>query len=168
VIHSAVGAINESDIELADASKAVIIGFNVVPDESARAMAEQRHIEIRLYRVIYEILDDLKKALSGMLEPEIREKLHGHAEVRQIFTAGKTTIAGCIVLDGVMRRGAKARLLRGGGPVWEGSIGSLRRVKDDVREVNAGLECGIILEGTNEVLVGDAIEAFVVQAKARE
>src|SRR4029079_1358921 len=161
IIHDAVGDIQESDLTLAAASNAVVIGFNTKMEAPARRAAEATKVDVRQYKVIYELLDDVQKALTGMLEPEMVESILGHAEVRQIFTAGKTTIAGCMVLDGSMRRGAKARLLRGGGSVWEGSIGSLRRVKDDVREVNAGLECGIILDGTNEVLVGDAIEAFV-------
>ncbi len=132
-------------MELADASKAVIIGFHVVPDEAARAMAEQRRVEIRLYRVIYEIFDDLKKALSGMLEPEIREKLHGHAEVRKVFKVSKIgNIAGCFVTDGHIQRGSKIRLIRGGVVITEDlTIESLKRLKDDVKEVKAGFECGI-------------------------
>ena len=168
VIHDGVGDITESDLTLAAASGAVVVGFNTKMETPARRVADSTKVDVRQYKVIYELLDDMQKALTGMLEPEMIESILGHAEVRQIFTAGKTTIAGCIVLDGVMRRGVKARLLRGGASAWEGSIGSLRRVKDDVREVNAGLECGIILEGTNDVLVGDAVEAFVVTAKARE
>jgi len=168
VIHDGVGDITESDLTLAAASGAVVVGFNTKMETPARRVADSTKVDVRQYKIIYELLDDMQKALTGMLEPEMIESILGHAEVRQIFTAGKTTIAGCIVLDGVMRRGVKARLLRGGATAWEGSIGSLRRVKDDVREVNAGLECGIILEGTNDVLVGDAVEAFVVTAKARE
>ena len=168
VIHDGVGDITESDLTLAAASGAVVVGFNTKMETPARRVADSTKVDVRQYKVIYELLDDMQKALTGLLEPEMIESILGHAEVRQIFTAGKTTIAGCIVLDGVMRRGVKARLLRGGASAWEGSIGSLRRVKDDVREVNAGLECGIILEGTNDVLVGDAVEAFVVTAKARE
>jgi translation initiation factor IF-2 len=168
VIHDGVGDITESDLTLAAASGAVVIGFNTKMEAPARRAAESTNVDVRQYKIIYELLADIQKALTGMLEPEMVESILGHAEVRQIFTAGKTTIAGCIVLDGVMRRGAKARLIRGGAPAWEGSIGSLRRIKDDVREVNAGLECGIVLEGTNDIQVGDAIEAFVVQAKARE
>jgi len=163
VIHSAVGAINESDIELADASKAVIIGFNVVPDESARAMAEHRHIEIRLYRVIYEILDDLKKALSGMLEPEIREKLHGHAEVRQIFKVSKLgNIAGCMITDGHISRGSKIRLIREGKIITEDlTIDTLKRLKEDVKEVKNGFECGIKLHGYDDIKIGDRFEGYI-------
>jgi translation initiation factor IF-2 len=163
VIHSAVGAINESDVELADASNAVIIGFHVAPDESARQMAEQRRVEIRLYRVIYEIFDDLKKALSGLLEPEVREKLHGHVEVRQVFKVSKIgNIAGCFVTDGHIQRGSKIRLIRDGKIITEDlSIETLRRVKDDVKEVKAGFECGIKLAGYDDIKVGDRFEAYV-------
>jgi translation initiation factor IF-2 len=163
VIHSAVGGITESDVELADASDAVIIGFHVVPDETARAMAEQRHVEIRLYRVIYEIFDDLKKALSGLLEPEVREKLHGHVEIRQVFKVSKIgNIAGCFVTDGHIQRGSKMRLIRDGRVVTEDlAIETLRRVKDDVKEVKAGLECGIKLAGYDDIKIGDRLEAYV-------
>jgi translation initiation factor IF-2 len=163
VIHAAVGAINESDVELADASSAVIIGFNVVPEESARAMAEHRRIEIRTYRVIYEIFDDLKKALSGMLEPEIREKLHGHVEIRQVFKVTRLgNIAGCFVTDGHIQRGSKIRLLRDGKIITEDlAIETLRRVKDDVKEVKAGLECGIKLQGYDDIKVGDVLEGYI-------
>src|SRR5690242_3169242 len=163
VIHSAVGPISESDVELADASKAVIIGFHVVPDDAARNMAEQRRIEIRTYRVIYEIFDDMKKALSGMLEPEIREKLHGHAEIRQVYKVSKIgNIAGCFVTDGHVQRGSKIRLLRDGKIITEDlQIETLRRVKDDVKEVKAGLECGIKLQGYDDIKVGDVLEAYI-------
>jgi translation initiation factor IF-2 len=167
VIHDGVGDITESDLTLAAASGAVVIGFNTKMEAPARRAAEQTKVDVRQYKVIYELLDDVQKALTGMLEPEMVETVLGHAEVRQIFTAGKTTIAGCMVLDGVIRRGAQARLMRAGAAAWTGSIGSLRRIKDDVREVNAGLECGIVLEGTNDVLAADIIEAFVVQPKPR-
>jgi translation initiation factor IF-2 len=163
VIHSAVGSISESDVELADASSAVIIGFNVVPDESARAMAEHRRVEVRTYRVIYEIFDDLKKALSGMLEPEVREKLHGHVDIRQVFKVSKIgNIAGCFVTDGHIQRGSKIRLIRDGKIITEDlAIDTLRRVKDDVKEVKAGLECGIKLQGYDDIKVGDRLEAYV-------
>jgi translation initiation factor IF-2 len=162
VIHAAVGGINESDVELADASSAVVIGFNVVPDEAARTMAEQRRVEIRTYRVIYEIFDDLKKALSGLLQPEIREKLHGHAEIRQVFKVSRVgNIAGCFVTDGHIQRGSRIRLIRGGTVVTDDlSIETLRRVKDDVKEVKAGLECGIKLDGYDDIKVGDVLQAY--------
>jgi translation initiation factor IF-2 len=163
VIHAAVGAINESDVELADASTAVIIGFNVVPDESARTMAEQRRVELRTYRVIYEIFDDLKKALSGLLQPEIREKLHGHAEIRQVFKVSRVgNIAGCLVTDGHIQRGSRIRLTRGGTVITDDlAIETLRRLKDDVKEVKAGLECGIKLANYDDIKVGDVLEAYI-------
>jgi translation initiation factor IF-2 len=169
VIHSAVGPINESDVELADASKAVIIGFHVVPEESARAMAEQRRVEIRLYRVIYEIFDDLKKALSGMLEPEIREKLHGHAEIRQVFKFSKVgNIAGCFVTDGHIQRGSKIRISRGGIVVVDDlNIETLKRLKDDVKEVKSGLECGIKVAGFDDIKIGDIMEAYIKETIQR-
>ncbi|MDP9172476.1 MAG: translation initiation factor IF-2 [Planctomycetota bacterium] len=163
VIHSAVGGISESDVELADASKAVIIGFHVVPDESARQMAEQRRVEIRLYRVIYEIFDDLKKALSGLLEPEVREKLHGHAEIRKVYKVSKIgNVAGCFVTDGHIQRGSKIRLSRDGIVITEDlTMESLKRLKDDVKEVKAGFECGIKLNGYDDVKIGDILEAYI-------
>jgi translation initiation factor IF-2 len=168
VIHSAVGGITESDVELAAATKdvnesTVIIGFHVVPDESARAKAERMHVEIRTYRVIYEIFDDLKKALSGLLEPEVREKLHGHCEIRQVFKVSRVgNIAGCMVTDGHIQRGSKIRLIRDGRVITEDlSIETLRRVKDDVKEVKAGFECGIKLANYDDIKVGDRLEAYV-------
>ena len=167
VIHDAVGDITESDVTLAAASDAVVIGFNNKIDVPAKRAADQTKVDVRQYKVIYELLDDVQKALTGMLEPEMVEAVLGHAEVRQIFTANKTTIAGCMVIDGLVRRGAPARLLRGTERIYQGQIATLRRVKDDVREVNAGLECGIVLEGHNDIAVGDLIESFIVQQKPR-
>jgi len=170
VIHSGVGAISESDVQLAMATKTkptdnrvAIIGFHVVPDDAARALAEQHHVDVKTYRVIYEIFDDLKKSLSGMLAPEIREKLHGHAEIRQVFKVSKLgNIAGCMVTDGHIQRGSKIRLIRDGKIVTEGlTIDTLKRVKDDVKEVKAGFECGIKLAGYDDIKVGDRFEAYV-------
>jgi translation initiation factor IF-2 len=163
VIHSAVGGINESDVELADASHAVIIGFHVAPNEAARQMAEQRRVEIRLYRVIYEIFDDLKKALSGLLEPEIREKHHGNAEIRKVYKVSKIgNVAGCFVTDGHIQRGSKIRLIRDGVILVEDlSLDSLKRLKDDVKEVKAGFECGIKLSSYDDIKVGDVLDAYV-------
>jgi translation initiation factor IF-2 len=167
VIHDAVGDITESDLTLAAASGAVVIGFNTKMEAPARRVADSTKVDVRQYKVIYELLEDVQKALTGMLEPEMVESTLGHAEVLQIFTAGKTTIAGCRVVDGLMRRGAQARLVRGGAPLYDGKIATLRRMKDDVREVNAGLECGIVLENQNDVQVGDIIECYVIQQKPR-
>jgi len=141
----------------------VIIGFNVVPDDAARAMAEQRRIEVRLYRVIYEILDDLRKAMSGMLEPEIREKHHGRAEVRQVFKVSRLgNIAGCMVTEGHIQRGSRIRLIRDGAIVTEDlSLESLRRQKDDVKEVKQGFECGMKLAGYDDIKTGDIFEAYI-------
>ena len=167
VIHDAVGDIQESDLTLAAASNAVVIGFNTKMEAPARRVADSTKVDVRQYKVIYELLDDVEKALTGMLEPEMVESLLGHAEVLQIFTSGKTTIAGSRVVDGLVRRGAQARLLRGGNAVYDGRIGTLRRMKDDAREVTVGLECGIVLDNQNDVLVGDIIECYVIQPKPR-
>jgi len=170
VVHSGVGAISESDVQLAMATKAKptdnrvsIIGFHVVPDESARQLAEQNHVEIKLYRVIYEIFDDLKKALSGMLTKEVREKLHGHAEIRQVFKSSKLgSIAGCMVTDGHVQRGSKARLIRDGRVITEDlTLDSLKRVKEDAREVKTGFECGIKLAGYDDIKQGDRLEFYI-------
>ncbi len=170
VIHSGVGPINESDVQLAMATmskptdnRVSIIGFHVAPDETARALAEQNHVEFKLYRVIYEIFDDLKKALSGMLEPEVREKLHGHAEIRAVYKFSKVgSIAGCFVRDGHIQRGSKIRLTRNGTVIIEDlAIETLKRVKDDAKEVKAGLECGIKLAGYDDIKVGDVLEAYI-------
>jgi translation initiation factor IF-2 len=173
VVHSGVGAISESDVQLAMATrinpddpqepnKVAIIGFNVVADDTARALAEQNHIDVKTYRVIYEIFDDLKKALSGMLAPEEREKLHGHAEIRQIFKVSRVgNIAGCMVLDGHIQRGSKFRLIRDGAVITEDlTLDSLKRLKDDVKEVKAGLECGLKLAGYDDIKLGDRLEAY--------
>ncbi len=167
LIHAAVGDITESDVNLAAAAGAVVIGFNDRSDVAARRAADSTGVEVRVYKVIYELLDEVQRALTGMLEPEMIESVLGHAEVRQLFRAGKTTIAGCFVADGVVQRSARARVLRGGERVFDGLIASLRRVKDDVREVRAGLECGLVLENFNEVAVGDVVEAFALQPKPR-
>ncbi|MEK6619679.1 MAG: translation initiation factor IF-2, partial [Chloroflexota bacterium] len=167
VIHAAVGDISESDVNLAAASGAVVFGFGNKVDPPAKRAADQLKVDTRQYKVIYELLDDAGKALAGLLEPEMVESVIGHADVRAIFTAGKTTIAGCMIVDGTVRRTAQARLLRGGAPVHDGKIATLKRHKDDVREVSAGFECGITLEGHNDIVVGDVIEAYVVAPKPR-
>jgi translation initiation factor IF-2 len=161
VIRSAAGGINESDVMLAAASDAVIIGFNVRPLADARRAAEQEGVEIRTYSVIYKVTEELRAAMEGMLEPEEVEEALGNAEVLELFKASRVgTIAGCTVTDGRLTRGAEVRLVRDGTVAWTGRIGSLRRFKDDVREVEAGLECGVVLEGFQDVKVGDVLEAF--------
>ena len=170
IIHTGVGAINESDVLLATASNAIIIGFNVRPDRNAADVAEHERVDIRQHSVIYNVTDEIKKAMAGLLEPTIKETRVGTAEVRQIFKTPKVgTVAGCIVVDGRMTRSgeAQARLLRDNVVVWQGRLASLRRFKDDVSEVKAGLECGIALERFNDVKVGDVIEVFSVERVAQ-
>ncbi|MGI6491697.1 MAG: translation initiation factor IF-2 [Pelotomaculum sp.] len=169
IIHGGVGAITETDVMFASASNAIIIGFNVRPDVNARKAAESEKVDVRLYRVIYNAIEDVKAAMSGLLEPEYKEVTTGRAEVRQTFKASKIgTIAGCYVLEGKIERGSGVRLVRDGIVVHEGKIDSLKRFKDDVKEVVQGYECGITLEKYNEIKEGDIIEAFAVEAIKRE
>ncbi|MEX0602563.1 MAG: translation initiation factor IF-2, partial [Bacteroidota bacterium] len=161
VVHKGVGGISESDVLLAAASMAVIIGFQVRPNLKARQLAEQEHIDIRIYSIIYDAINEVRSALEGMLSPSISEEVTGTIEVREVFKISKVgTIAGCHVKDGRISRGNKVRLIRDGLVVFEGSISSLKRFKDDVRDVEQGFECGISLEGYNDIKVGDSIEAF--------
>ena len=161
VVHAAAGSINEADILLAQSSKAVIVGFNTRVEPGAKRLAETNGVDIRLYSIIYEMIDDIQTALEGLLEPELVEVVEGHAEVRQIFRIGRTTaIAGCQVLDGRISRTSTARLLRGRQEIARGKISSLRRFKDDVREVLQGFECGIGIEGVTDFEVGDIIESI--------
>ncbi|HET7236187.1 MAG TPA: translation initiation factor IF-2 [Actinomycetota bacterium] len=169
VIRSASGAITESDIALALASGAIVVGFNVRPDAQARELSEKEGVDVRLYRVIYDAIDDIRGALSGMLKPEERETEQGRAEVRALFRVPKVgTIAGSYVLQGTITRNARARLVRDGVIVYDGRIGSLKRFKDDVREVAEGFECGIGIENFNDIKEGDVIEAYEVREVARE
>ena len=161
VKHCAVGGINESDMLLAETTGAIVIGFNVTTNAKARALAESKKIDVRLYDVIYHISEDIEKALKGMLEPTVRIDVLGHAEVRQVFRISKVgAIAGCYVTNGVITRGSKVRFLREGTIIWKGSINSLKRFKDDAREVSEGFECGILLEGFNDLKEGDILEAY--------
>ena len=169
IISSGVGAINESDILLASASNAIIIGFNVRPDRNAADVAEREAVDLRLHSVIYNVTDEIKKGMVGLLEPKFKEIRVGTAEVREMFKVPKVgSIAGCMVTDGRITRAGEtqARLLRDNVLVHEGKIGSLRRFKDDVGEVKTGLECGIGLERYNDVKVGDVIEVFTVERVA--
>jgi translation initiation factor IF-2 len=169
IIHSGVGAITESDVLLASASNAIIIGFNVRPDRNAAEVAERENVDIRLHSVIYNVTDEIKKAMAGLLEPTFKEVRIGAAEVRQTFRVPKVgTVAGCLVTDGrITRQGeAQARLLRDNVVVFEGRLASLRRFKDDVSEVKTGFECGIGLERFNDIKVGDVIEVFVSERVA--
>ncbi len=168
VLHGAVGGITESDVTLARASSAMVIGFNVRANAQARDMAKRDGVDIRYYSIIYELLDDAKAMLSGMLAPESKETITGHAEVREVFNITKVgKVAGCRVVDGVVRRGAKARLLRDDVVIYEGELASLKRFKEDVREVKEGFECGMSIAGYNDIREGDVIEAFEVQEIAR-
>lgn len=161
VIHSGVGAINESDIMLASASNAIIIGFNVRPNNTAREDAERQNIDLRLYRIIYDCIEEIQAAMKGMLAPKFKEQVFGHAEIRQIFKASKIgTIAGCYVQDGKISRNTKIRIIRDGIVVHEGELASLKRFKDDVKEVQSGFECGLNIDNYNDIKEGDIIEAF--------
>ena len=163
VIHGGVGAINESDVSLAATSNAIIIGFNVRPDATAKQLAEQEGVDLRLYRVIYQAIEDVEAAMKGMLDPIFEEKVIGHAEVRQLFKAsGIGTIAGSYILDGIFQRNCKVRISREGEQVFEGELGSLKRFKDDVKEVKAGYECGLVFDGFNDVKEEDKVEAYIM------
>mgnify|MGYP002460037458 CR=1 FL=1 len=163
VIHGGVGAINESDVSLASASNAIIIGFNVRPDPMAKTTADKENVDMRLYKVIYNAIEDVEAAMKGMLDPIFEEKVLGHAEVRQIFKAsGIGNIAGSYVLDGVFQRGCKVRISRAGEQIFEGNLASLKRFKDDVKEVKAGYECGLVFEGFNDIAELDIVEAYTM------
>ncbi len=166
VIHSGVGAVTENDVMLAFASSAIVIGFQVRPTGGAVKVSKSERVEIRTYRVIYDVIDDVKAAMAGLLKPELVERSLGRAEVRQVFALTKGKIAGCFVADGKLLRSGRARLVRDSVPVWEGAIKSLRRVKDDVREVASGLECGVALENFSDIKENDIIECFEVEEVA--
>ena len=162
-IHGGVGAINESDVSLASASSAIIIGFNVRPDSTAKAVAEREGVDVRLYKVIYQAIEDIEAAMKGMLDPIFEEKVIGHAEVRQIFKASAIgNIAGSYVLDGEFQRGCKIRITRDGEQIYEGELASLKRFKDDVKEVKAGFECGLVFSGFDQMQEMDIVEAYIM------
>jgi translation initiation factor IF-2 len=164
VISAGVGGITESDVNLAKAGNAIIVGFHVRPAGKAAQLAEQEGVDIKLYDIIYEALDDVKKAMAGLLAPVKREKQLGKAEVRQTFTIPKIgTIAGSFVTDGTIKRNAQVRLVRDSVQIYQGKLASLRRFKDDVREVVQGYECGIGIENYNDIKVGDVIEAYEIE-----
>ena len=168
VVHAAVGAITESDINLAIASKAVVIGFNVRADVSSRRLAESNGVELRYYNIIYDAVDDVKNAMQGMLAPERREQILGMVEIRQVFKVSKLgNIAGCMVLEGIVKRGAHVRLLRDNTVIWTGDLDSLKRFKDDAKEVKEGFECGLTLKGYDDIQEGDQLEVFEIQEIAR-
>jgi translation initiation factor IF-2 len=161
VIHTGIGAITESDIMLASASNAIVAGFNVRPNAEAKQLAEREGVDVRTYRVIYKLTEDIQQALVGMLTPETVEETLGEAEVRTLFRSSRLgVIAGCYVTNGVIRRNARIRLVRDGAVVYETTMASLKRFKEDVREVQAGFECGILLEGFQDLKEGDVLEAY--------
>jgi translation initiation factor IF-2 len=168
IIHDGVGAINETDVLLSDTSDAIAIGFGVTADPGARRLAEERGVDIRTYNIIYQIVDDVRLALEGLLKPIEREVIQGHATVRQTFKISKIgTIAGCFVQDGILQRNSMVRLLRDAKPVWSGKLASLKRVKDDAKEVRSGFECGIKLDGYDDIKQGDTIEAYTTEQVKR-
>ena len=168
VIHGAVGTVNESDIMLASASNAIIVGFNVRPSAATMDSAALKNVEIRLYRIIYQAIEEIEAAMKGMLEPTYRENVIGHAEIRQTFkVSGVGTIAGCYVTDGKIQRNSEVRIVRDGIVVHEGMLNSLKRFKDDVKEVASGYECGLGVERYNDIKEGDVIECFVMEEVPR-
>ena len=169
IIHGGVGAINESDVTLAATSNAIIIGFNVRPDVTAKSIAEREKVDLRLYKVIYQAIEDVESAMKGMLDPIFEEKVIGHAIVRQLFKAsGVGTIAGSFVTDGKFQRDCKVRISREGAQIFEGALASLKRFKDDVKEVAKGYECGLVFEDFNDVQEDDTIEAYIMVEVPRQ
>ena len=164
VIHGAVGAITESDVRLAEVSNAIVIGFNVRPAVNVSELADEVGVDLRMYRIIYQAIEDIEAAMKGMLTPQYKEAVLGHAEVRQVFkVSGVGTVAGCYVRDGKILRSSDVRLVRDGIVIHEGKLASLKRFKDDVREVAAGYECGIGLERFNDIKENDIIEAYAME-----
>jgi translation initiation factor IF-2 len=169
VLHAGVGGINESDVTLARASEAIIIAFNVRANAQAREVSRRDGVDIRYYSIIYNVVDEMKAALSGLLDPEQSEKFLGYAEIREVFSISKSgRVAGCMVTDGVVKRGCKVRLLRDDVVVHDGTLKSLRRFKDEVKEVKSGYECGMAFENYNDIQVGDMIECYEIEETQRE
>jgi translation initiation factor IF-2 len=168
VVHQAVGPISENDVLLAAAAGGVIIGFNVKVENSAAATAKREGVQIKLYSIIYELLDQVKEAMAGLLDPVTRESALGHAEVRRVFDLSKGVVAGCYVTDGRILRSGRARVLRGRQPIYDGGIGTLRRFQEDVKEVKIGFECGIRLGDFDEYEVGDIIECYQLEKVAQK
>ena len=168
VIHTGVGGITESDIMLAAASKAIVVGFNVRPNAEAKGLADREGVDIRTYKVIYKLTEDIEAALVGMLTPDIVEEITGTAEVRQLFKASKIgTIAGCMVTSGMITRGSNARVIRDGVITWDGEIDSIRHLKDEVKEIKEGFECGIVLKGFSDLEEGDILEGYISKSVER-
>jgi len=160
VIHKAVGAITENDVNLAAGSDAIIIGFNVRPSIQAARLAENESIEIKMYSIIYNAIEEIKSAMEGMLEPTVEEKILGNVEIRETYKFDKATVAGCTVLDGKMARNSRIRLVREGIVIFTGELSSLKRYRDDAKEVTSGMECGLVIKNYNDIKVGDIVEAF--------
>jgi translation initiation factor IF-2 len=164
VVHAAAGAITEGDVNLAVAAGAIIIGFNVRPAGKAAALAQKDGVQIRPYTIIYNVVDEVKAAMEGLLAPTQVEKLIGKAEVRQVFRISKAgNVAGCMIIEGVVRRSSSVRVMREGAEIWHGKLSSLKRFKDDVREVKEGFDCGIALEGFDDVKEGDLVQAYEIE-----
>ena len=170
VLHGAVGGINESDITLAKASGGIIVGFNVRANPQARELARRDGVEIRYYSIIYDVIDDIKGLMSGLLAPTLREKYQGTAEIRNVFTISKVggKVAGCYITDGTVKRGAKVRLLRDDIVIHEGELKSLKRFKDEVKEVKESFECGMVFENYSDIREGDVVECFEIESIARQ
>jgi translation initiation factor IF-2 len=168
IVHSAVGPITVSDIDLAAASNAVVIGFGVKTESNAATAAKRQGVQIKLYSIIYELIDQVKEAMAGMLEPESRESVIGHAAVKKVFELSRGLVAGCLVTDGRIARTARARVLRGRQPIYDGGLATLRRFQDDVKEVRSGLECGIKLGDFNDYEVDDVIECYTLEKVAQK
>ena len=160
VIHKAVGAITENDVNLAAGSDAIIIGFNVRPSMQAARLAENEAIEIKMYSIIYNAIEEIKSAMEGMLEPTVEEKILGNVEIKETYRFDKATVAGCMVLDGKMARNSKIRLVREGIVIYTGELSSLKRYRDDAKEVTSGMECGLVIKNYNDIKMGDIVEAF--------
>jgi translation initiation factor IF-2 len=168
ILHSGVGTITESDVLLADASDSIVIGFSVKPEDRARSLANEKGVEIRLYQIVYEVANDIKAAIEGMLEPEKREEILGHVEIRQVYKTSKYgNVAGCHVKDGKITRNSLIRVIRDDNPIYEGKLATLKIVKDDAKEVRAGYDCGIKIASYDDIKIGDIIEAYEIQKIAR-
>ena len=167
IVHKGVGRIAESDVTLASASNSVVIGFNVRPDANAKKTSEVEGVEVRVYDVIYDVIDDVKAAMEGLLKPSLREQRQGEVEIREIFSTPKGKIAGCHVMQGFVRRSSRVKVVRAGIVIWDGGIATLRHFKDDVRELKAGFDCGIALAGFQDFAQGDVLEAYEVVEEKR-
>ena len=169
VLHAAVGGINQADVLLADASDALIVGFHVVADPAAKLQASSLGVQIKVYHIIYRLIEDMKAALEGLLPPEEKEVIQGHLEIREVFKSSRLgNIAGCYVNDGLIQRNSRVRVIRDSVVIYDGALATLKRFKDDAREVRQGFECGVLVEGYNDIKQGDHLEAYIVEEVARK